>query len=66
MKKTLLLGGLLPVLLYGTLYLYKVVRVERWEDFYSFNKSGKWPLSFGGMVLGAFLTCLLLRLLYTL
>ena len=58
--------GLLPVLLYGTLYLYEVVRVQRWEDFYGFNKSGKWPLSFGGMVLGAFLICLLLRFLYTL
>ena len=58
--------GLLPVLLYGTLYLYEVVRVQRWEDFYSFNRDGKWPISFGGMVLGAFLICLLLRLLYTL
>ena len=49
--------GVLPVLLYGLLYLHKVVRVsaeKRWEDFYGFNKNGKWPISFAVMVLGAF------------
>ena len=53
--------GMLPVLLYGTLYLYKVVYVpeeKRWEDFYGFNKDGKWPVAFAAMVLGCFLICI--------
>ena len=56
--------GVLPVLLYGVLYLHQVVRAERWEDFYGFNKSGKWPVSFGAMLFGTFLICLLLWFLY--
>lgn len=55
------LFGVLPVLLYGILYLYKVVIVpegKRWDDFYGFNKGGKWPIAFTAMILGAFLVCL--------
>ena len=58
--------GLIPVALYGLFYLYKVVLCpegQRWEDFYGFNKTGKWPISFAAMLLGAFVICLLLRLL---
>ena len=47
------LFGVLPVLLYGILYLYRVVLVpeeKRWEDFYGFNKDGKWPLAFAAMI----------------
>ena len=59
----LALTGMLPVILYGTLYLYKVVlcpQEKRWEDFYGYNKNGKWPVSFAAMMLGGVLVCLLL------
>ena len=55
------LFGLLPVVLYGPLYLYKTVfapEAKRWKDFYGFNRNGKWPLSFAGMLLGTFLICM--------
>lgn len=53
--------GMIPVLLYGVVYLYKVVFApvdRRWEDFYGFNRGGKWPLSFAAMVAGALLVCI--------
>ncbi len=65
----LALTGLIPVILYGTLYLYKVVlcpETERWEDFYGYNKTGKWPLSFAAMVIGGALVCAALWGLYRL
>ena len=49
------LMGMLPVLLYGAFYLYKVVYApggRRWEDFYGFNKQGKWPIAFAAMLSG--------------
>ncbi len=60
---TVSLLGLLPVVLYGFLYLYKVVIAEQWDDFYGFNKNGKWKTSFSAMVIGTFLGCILLWLL---
>ena len=57
------LTGMLPVILYGTLYLNRVVTVKRWEDFYGFNKNGKWQISFSAMVAGSFLLCVILWLL---
>ena len=50
------LFGVLPALLYGILYLYRVVLVpeeKRWEDFYGFNKDGKWPVAFAAMIAAA-------------
>ncbi len=50
--------GVLPVLLYGAVYLYRVILAppeERWDDFYGFNRGGRWPLSFAAMTAGAFL-----------
>ena len=55
------LAGLLPVLLYGPLYLYKILFAppeKRWEDFYGFNKQGKWPVAFLRMLLGTFAICM--------
>ena len=55
------LWGMLPVLLYGPVYLYKILFAlpeKRWDDFYGFNKQGKWPIAFAGMVLGTFLICM--------
>lgn len=52
-----LLGGL-PVLLYGCLYLRKVIfapEERRWKDFYGFNRKGLWPLSMAVMTAAALL-----------
>lgn len=57
----LALSGLLPTVLYGGLYIYKIFLAppsRAWEDFYGFNRSGKWPLSLACMFLGTFLICL--------
>ena len=62
MTPLLSLIGVIPVLLYGLLYLRKVVYAKQWEDFYGFNRGGHWPRSFAAMLLGAALLCLLLRL----
>ncbi len=55
------LWGLLPVVLYGSFYLYKTIfapEEKRWEDFYGFNKKGRWMLSFSTELAGTFLICL--------
>ena len=55
------LWGMLPVVLYGPVYLYKILFAlpeKRWDDFYGFNKQGKWPIAFAGMVIGTFLICM--------
>ena len=55
------LWGMLPVVLYGPVYLYKILYAlpeKRWDDFYGFNKQGKWPIAFAGMVIGTFLICM--------
>ena len=56
------LTGVVPVLLYGTVYLYKVVYApeeRRWEDFYGFNKGGKWLISFLAMIVGTLVICVM-------
>lgn len=55
------LVGMLPVVLYGPWYLYKILyapETKRWDDFYGFNKGGKWPISFVMMTIGTFLICM--------
>ena len=55
--------GAAPVPLYGVLYMKKVVyspEETRWEDFYGFNRNGKWPVSFALMALGGVLIALAL------
>ena len=55
------LWGMLPVVLYGPVYLYKILFAlpeKRWDDFYGFTKQGKWPIAFAGMVIGTFLICM--------
>ena len=55
------LWGMLPVILYGILYIYKTQFAgpeKRWDDFYGFNKGGKWPISFAMMAIGTFLICM--------
>ena len=52
--------GVLPVLLYGWLYLQRVVLSGTWPDFYGFNRDGKWKLSFSLMILGTVIAAVLL------
>lgn len=66
---SLSLLGLLPVILYGLLYAWKVLlcpKTRRWEDFYGYAKGGHWLLSAVAMLLGTFLLCVLLRFLFNL
>lgn len=54
--------GVAPVLLYGAVYLYKVVIApenRRWDDFYGFNKGGKWQISYAAMIGGTLIICVL-------
>lgn len=50
--------GMLPTVLYGTLYFIKVVLRKEWEDFYGFNRGGKWIVSVIAMLVGTALICL--------
>ena len=55
------LWGLLPVIMYGQHYLYRIIFApegKRWDDFYGFNKQGKWPMAFGMMLVGTFAVCM--------
>ncbi len=55
------LWGLLPVALYGPYYLYRILYApegKRWDDFYGFNRAGKWPLAFAAMLAGTFVICM--------
>ena len=55
--------GIIPVALYAPLYLYNVVfapEEKRWEDFYGFNKDGKWWIAYGMMIAGAAVICVAL------
>jgi hypothetical protein len=55
--------GLVPVILYGAVYFYKVMLApekERWEDFYGFNRGGKWPIVCAVMLVATSLLCVLL------
>ena len=60
--------GVLPTIAYGFLYRHMVIgRGEwkgGWEDFYGFNRGGKWRWTFVIMVLASFLLCLALRALH--
>ena len=54
--------GIVPAVLYGILYFKKVI-LAAGEDFYGFNDSGKWPLSFVIMLSGTVLIAFLLWLI---
>ena len=53
--------GMLPVLLYGAVYNYRVMLApeeKRWKDFYGFCRGGKWYISLPAMILATFLISL--------
>jgi hypothetical protein len=55
--------GTLPVVLYGAMYVYRVLRApepKRWPDFYGFNRGGKWAVSLIAMLAAAFLISVVL------
>ena len=57
----LLLAGLIPVLLYGAHYFYRILLCapeKRWEDFYGFNRGGRWYVSLPAMLSATLLICL--------
>ena len=57
------LWGMLPILLYGSLYLRKVVfdkTDKAWDDLYGFNRKGRWPLSLCAMLSANMTICLCL------
>ena len=62
------LWGLIPVVLYGILYIVQVfvrkVSDGGWLDFYAFNIHGRWPLSVLLVFAGAGVLCFLLLLLH--
>ena len=69
LSSRLSLIGMLPVIVYGLLYAWKVLLCPEnrcWDDFYGYTKGGHWLLSSCGMLLGTFLVCALLRFLYNL
>ena len=57
---------MIPVILYGFVYLYEVVMIGRWDDFYRYNKNGKWPVSMAAMFVGGFLVCVMVWVLFNL
>lgn len=51
-------AALIPIALYGAVYLYAVVVQARWEDFYGFNRSGRWYVALPVMLSVSYLICL--------
>ena len=60
------LPGVIPIILYGILYAYKVQHApegKRWDDFYGFARGGKIAVTLAGLALGGFLVSMGLMLL---
>lgn len=59
------LWGFLPTFLYSIVYLYNVIlrKPPRWQDFYGYNRNGKWYLSIIGMYVGTMVLCFALMVL---
>ncbi|MBQ7223215.1 MAG: hypothetical protein IJS38_01435 [Erysipelotrichaceae bacterium] len=55
--------GVIPVAVYGCLYWYKVVYRKQWEDFYGFNKGGRWYLYMPVMFMAVAVLCLVYKVL---
>ena len=55
--------GLIPTVLYGTVYYIEVIVKKHWEDFYGFDRGGNHYLSAAAMVLGTAAICVLLSVI---
>lgn len=55
-----ILLSLIPIILYGSMYYYKVIYTASWDDIYGFNKDGRWLLSVLVMSVGSILIAFLL------
>ena len=63
LDKGMILWADLPMAVYGVVYLLMVIVLRRWPDFYGFNMSGRWYLSYAGMLAGTALIGAALRML---
>lgn len=61
-KQTLL--GVIPTLIYGTVYLINVIFTKVWDDFYHFNIGDRWYLSYIVMMLVTYLLALALSVIH--
>lgn len=55
--------GMLPTLIYGTVYFIQVIIRKKWDDFYGFNRGGHWKIAVIGMLGGTALICIGMTLL---
>lgn len=65
--KKLLGLAVLPMVIYGTVYLIEVLIIgefDGWDDFYGFNIGGMWYLSITLIIAGTFLLAIAIRLLH--
>lgn len=64
-EKKHLIFAMLPVIVYGIVYLVMVVIIGKdkggWPDFYGFNWNGRWYLSYAAMMAGTALIGIVLR-----
>ena len=56
--------AVLPMAIYGTVYLIQVLITGGWEDFYGFNTGGMWYVSIALMVIGTYALAIIIRLLH--
>ena len=54
----------IPALVYGIIYMYRVVISKSWDDFYGFATNTKWYISFMVLLVFVSLVCLGVRFLY--
>lgn len=55
------LWGVLPVVVYGCLYYYKVIVAKTWPDFYGFAERALWWVSLIAMLAATFLISAIMR-----
>ena len=56
--------GVVPTIIYGTVYLVMVIFLKRWEDFYGFNIGGMWYVSYVALPAVTYVFARLLRALH--
>lgn len=57
------LVGVIPTVLYAVVYYIEIIVKKRWDDFYGFNRGGKWYISAAAMILGTAAICVLLSVI---